>query len=46
MFKRNRSNELDLLGFLIRICQFCKLVEANISVSAMVEDKWLEDKQQ
>lgn len=48
MFNRNRSNEPVLLGFLIRIPQFCKLAEANISVSytAMVEDEWLEDKQQ
>lgn len=46
MFKRNRNNEPVLLGFLTRICQLCKLAEANILVSAMVEDKWLEDKQQ
>lgn len=49
MFNRNRCNEPVLVGFLIRIPQFCQLAEANILVlyTAMVEDEsseQLEDK--
>lgn len=49
MFNRNRCNEPVLVGFLIRILQFCQLAEANILIlyTAIVEYKsseQLEDK--
>lgn len=40
IFNRNRCNERVLVGFLIRIPQFCQLAEANILIlyTATVKD--------